>query len=553
MSDVFISYKRENQDVIEQLVSCLRSEGFSIWWDSEIPGGSRWRQEILEKLEAAKVVVVAWSDLAAGPSGEFVQDEAAVAKMKGTYLPITIDGTEPPLGFRQVQVLPLTGWDGVQQASEFKALVRAIRARLGHSSVPKRVAPSPDQPQTVSARAIADHLDRPSIAVLPFRHPPNDEDQAYFAEGMADDIIAGLSRSRLLRVTSRQSSLSYDAESASTAQACSDLSVRYLVRGQIRRMGDKVRVRIDLIDGDTDEIVWTGHQDRPVDEVFELQDEITQGIVCTIEPALLGREQELAARHPQDVKHWDLFIRGRHHYWRSTYEDFRKADELLLAALEQDPEHAPTLVLLALSKLGNIWGGKTKNFDKTIGEAFDYASRAVAADPRDSASHQALGVVLTLTGQFEQATAEQRRALDLNPSNAPALGELGRLLAFRGDPEEAIVLSSEALRRSPTDPHDWLWLRAMSTAALRAGRPVEALRHAHDALSRRPDFFFLHFQVAVCSQLLGETEAARLACERGVALNENYSLKALRLGYPYANEEDLDTFVNALRASGWQG
>ena len=552
LSDVFVSYKRENQQRIEPLVRALQNQGLSVWWDAEIHAGARWRQEILEKLEMSRIVIVAWSRESAGQLGDFVQDEAAHAKARGVYLPISIDGTLPPLGFRQVQVTPLVDWDGDVYSTQFRALLRTLRAMLEHGDAPK---PDPSAFQFAAPISLktATGLDRPSIAVLPFRHPPGDDDQAYFAEGMAEDIIVGLSRSRLLRVTSRQSSLAYDAEQASTAQACADLSVRYLVRGQIRRMGGNVRVRVELIDGDSDEVAWAGHQDRPLAQIFELQDSITTGIVGTIEPALLGREQDLAVRRPQSVKHWDLFIRGRYHYWRSTYEHFQQAEEQLLKALELEPEDAPTLVLLAMTQLGDIWGGRTSDFQQTIKRAHDYTIRAVAADPRDATTHYALGIVLSLLGQFDQAVAEQRRSLDLNPGNAQALGELGRLLAFRGNAEEALALNAEALSLSPTDPHDWLWLRSMSIAALRLGNPDKALTHAQNALTRRPDFFFLHLQAAVCRQKIGDHQAACTACTHGMEMNAHYSLAALKWGHPFVNDHELEDFVTTLRDAGWTG
>lgn len=551
LTDVFVSYKRENQERIEPLVRALQNQGLSLWWDVEIHAGARWRQTILEKLELARVVIVAWSQESAGHLGEFVQDEAAHAKARGVYLPISIDGTPPPLGFRQVQVLPLVQWAGDEDSTHFRALLRTVRAMLDQGA--RQADPSAFQSASPTSLKTSTVLDRPSIAVLPFRHPPGDDDQAYFAEGMAEDIIVGLSRSRLLRVTSRQSSLAYDAERSSTAQACADLSVRYLVRGQIRRMGGKVRVRVELIDGDSDEVAWAGHQDRPLAEIFDLQDSITNGIVGTIEPALLCREQDLAVRRPQSVKHWDLFIRGRYHFWRSTYEHFQQAEEQLLKALELEPDDAPTLVLLAMTQLGDIWGGRTSDFQQTIKRAHHYAVRAVAADPRDATTHYALGIVLTLFGQFDQAMAEQRRSLDLSPGNAQALGELGRLLAFRGNAEEALALNAEALSLSPTDPHDWLWLRSMSIAALRLGHPDEALTHAQNALTRRPDFFFLHLQAAVCWQKIDDHQAARAACAHGMKMNEHYSLSALKWGHPFVDDHDLDDFVATLRSAGWTG
>ena len=422
-------------------------------------------------------------------------------------------------------------------------------------AVPLNSGNTPDTKGTSEGGSADDAplFDRPSIAVLPLRHPPGDEEQAYFAEGMAEDIIAGLSRSSLLRVTSRQSSLSYQADVADTHTICEDLGVQYLLRGQIRKMGPDVRVRVDLIDGETDQVVWSSGQDTPLDEIFTLQDKITNSIVGTIEPALLSREQKIALKRPKTIQHWDLFIRGRYHYWKATPRDYDLAEKLLLEALELEPEDSQTLVLLAANTLGTIWAGRAKNFLQEIGRAHDFATRAVAADPYSAATHSELGIVLTLTGQFDAAMAEQRRALELNPGYAQSLAELGRLLAFRGDPEEALVKISDALAMSPTDPHDWLWLRSNAIACLRLGRLEEAKQHAQDALTRRPDFFFLHLLMAVCYHRLGERDAARAECARAVELNPDYAEMALKHGHPFADESELAEFISQLRENGWNG
>ena len=210
---------------------------------------------------------------------------------------------------------------GVRKALGADAdLVETVRG-VGYQLSEERTAPEPEPsevPAPVQSNASAPEaapvvattedsapfFDRPSIAVLAFRHPPGDDEQAYFAEGMAEDIIAGLSRSSLLRVTSRQSSLSYQADGAPTAKVCNDLGVRYLLRGQIRKMGPNVRVRVDLIDGESDQVVWSSGQDTPLEEIFTLQDSITNSIVATIEPALLTpsrRHGLLSPRFEQSI------------------------------------------------------------------------------------------------------------------------------------------------------------------------------------------------------------------------------------------------------------
>ncbi len=394
---------------------------------------------------------------------------------------------------------------------------------------------------------------RPGLAVLMFRHPPNDADQAYFAEGVAEDIIAGLNRSRLLRVTSRQSSLAYAAEGVATTRICADLGVRYLVRGHIRRMGGAVRVTAELIDGAEDQMVWSSRYDRPVSDIFAVQDEITAAIAGTIEPELLGREQQLAMRGNRDLGHWDLFIRGRHHYWLAGPVQYAEAASLFEQALALVPEDAPTLSMLAMTELGEVWAGTARDPAIMIRKAQDYAMRAIASDPRDAGAHHALGVVLSLTGQFDQAMAEQRRALELNPTNAQAIAELGRLHAFRGDVDAALACVDEALRYSPNDPHDWLWLRSRAVAFFIAGRHDDAVACARDACARRPDFFFLHFLVAACSATAGDIDNARIACAEGLRLNARYGLRALHAGHPFSQATDLEKFTEALRTAGWAG
>lgn len=395
---------------------------------------------------------------------------------------------------------------------------------------------------------------KPGIAVLPFGHPPDDIEQVYFAEGMAEDIIAGLARSRLLRVMSRLSSFSHDMSSAGLTRVCADFNVRYLVRGQVRRLGAALRLSIDLIDGDNDETIWSGRYDRPIGDLFALQVEITGGIVGAIEPAVLGHEQYLVQGRPQSVAYWDLFIRARHHFWRGSIPDFREATALLHQALALKPEDSSALALLAMTELSKVWTGTCKDVGERIGKAHGYAVRAVVADNRDAAAHHALGIVLAQLGEHEQAIAEQRCALQLNPFNAQAQGETARLLAFGGgDTEEALAFSDAALAASPTDPHDWLWLRSKAIACFIAGRGAEAVEHARSACARRPDYFFLHFLVAACCAAAGDIGAARAACAQGQAMHPDYNIKGLKLGHPFVRRQDLDNFADALNAAGWTG
>lgn len=218
------------------------------------------------------------------------------------------------------------------------------------------------------------------------------------------------------------------------------------------------------------------------------------------------------------------------------------------------PDDSAALSLMAMVDLSKVWAGNHPEAAQLVVRAQESAQRAVAADNRNPTAHHVLGIVLAQFGQHEQAVAAQRRSLQLNPYNPQAQGELARLIAFGGgDADEVIALADGALQASPTDPHDWLWLRSKSVALLLAGRAEEALQQAREACARRPDYFFLHFLVAAAAAAAGDMESARTALAQGQEMHPNYTLKGLRLGHPFTREADLQRFVDALRMAGWTG
>jgi TolB-like protein/Flp pilus assembly protein TadD len=560
MTDVFISYKREDFTRVEPLADALSADGFRVWWDAEIPGGAGWRRAIEDALESAKCVVVVWSQRSVGPEGEFVHDEASRAKARGVYLPIRIDAVQPPLGFGQTHALSLLDWSGDRESAAYQKLTKAVRAALsGDSVAPPPAARPPSAPRAGAQR------ERPRIAVLPFGHASGDEEQAEFAEALAEDLISGLTRSPLFAVTPRQSSFAYQPSGHSAAQVCAELGVDYLARGTVRRLGRTLRVAAELVRGEDETAVWSGRYDRPMDDLFAVLDEITLSIVGTLEPALLEQEQVRAQEGPErSLAFWELFVSGRRHFWRSTSQDVRTAEGFLERALALEPNDAQSLAILAHCKLYDVWVGASARPDAAVAEAHRLALKAVSLAGSDAFAHYTLGVVLSTMDRWPEAEAEQRRALELNPYLAAALGELGRLLAFAGDTREAITLSERAIAASPNDPHVWLWYRSKSIARFLDGDLDGAIRDALDACARGPHRFYLHILLAACYGAAGRqdeagrayAEAQRLVlAESGSAASDSASdrgggaLKALKTGHPFRNPADLDRFLAALRAA----
>lgn len=469
-----------------------------------------------------------------------------------------------------------TCWDGRVVGEDAITLVivklRKLAARHGEAftveTIPRvgyrlaaatAVAPPPPPPPPPGKA-------RPRLVVMEFTHQPGDEEQAWFAEALADELTAGLSKSPLLSVTPRQSLLNSDAVGHSPRAICARLGVDYVLDGKVRSLGGTVRVSVDLIQGADESSAWSARYDRPITDLFSMLNEITTSIIGTVEPAVLEREELRAMKTPEhSLEFWRLFVQGRRHFWRSTPEDVRAAESFLERALALEPDDVSALATLAHCKLFGVWVGTSDDPAAAVAHAHRIALAAVSAGANDAFAHYTLGVVLSTMDRLTEAKAEQRRALELNPYLAAASGEMGRLLAFEGQSQDALAYSERAIAASPNDPHAWLWYRSKAIARFVAGEYEAAARDAADACARGPERFPLHYLLAACYSAAGQmtqakralADAERLASGRHGAGRRSrpgasYSLNALKTGHPFVMANDLDRLVNALQKAGWQ-
>lgn len=393
---------------------------------------------------------------------------------------------------------------------------------------------------------------KPSIAVLPFSNLSGSPGQDYFADGLAEDIVASLSRSPWIFVVASPSSLQFRDHQRAPAAVCRALGVQYLLRGSVRRSEQRLRIAVELIDGDGDAVVWAERHDRPVADLFEVQDEIAAKIVGALEPAFLQREEQRAVtRTARDLAQWDLLMRARWHYWRSTQRHSLEARQLLEQAIRLHPADGAALSLLAFSLATEVWSGWAADSKATAIEARQLATRAVAIDDRDAFAHFTLAVTLLSFGELDASIAEQRRALALYPHFAAAAAELGRLLAFSGETDEGCRLIHQAMTDSPTDPRRALWIFGLGIACFVDRRYADAAAHARDALTLRRDWFFNHLLLATSLSHLDDSAAARQALAEGLRLLPTLSLAALRAGHPFRRDADRTRYIDGLRAAGW--
>ena len=430
--------------------------------------------------------------------------------------------------------------------------------QLRHIDKPVRAyrVGQPAQASTVVALG-----NRPSLAVLPFTVAGGGPDEEYFGDGLAEDIIASLARSPWLFVVARGSSFNFRGEDLRVGSICKKLGVRYLVMGSVRKMGTRIRASAELLDGSNGQTLWSESYDRAALDFFELQGDIVSKIVGTIEPLFLRQEERQAMQAQQgsgrdataSLAHWDLLMRARWHYWRSSRRHSDEAKRLLEQAIAMRPNDVAGLSLMSFSLFTDVWSGWAADPKAVIERGMKLAIRAVSIDDRDSFAHFTLGVATACVSDMPRAIAAQRRAIELYPHFAAAEGELGRLLAFNGETKEAIAHVNAAIVASPSDPRMSLWLFTLGLGAFIDEDYDVACGHAAKAVAQRSDWFFNHYLHAACLVGAGDIEAAQRVFKAGEQLMPNVSPSTLKVGHPFARKEHRDRYVDALQKAGWAG
>ena len=342
--------------------------------------------------------------------------------------------------------------------------------------------------------------DKPSIAVLPFQNMSGDTEQEYFADGLAEDIITVLSRSRAFFVIARNSSFSYKGTSPDVRQVGRELGVRYILEGSVRKAAATGSHR------------WAERYDCEATDIFAIQDEITEKVVASLEPQLLLAEGGLA-RHkaPTDLDAWGYVARSYVHLAAGSRDDLQSALDLLERAVECDPRYARAHANLSQVQVLMAYQGWVADRDQSFEAAAASARRAIELDAGDPLAHYAKGHVAALKRQHGDALPSLMKAVELNPNFALAHSRLGITLAFHGRLEEGIAHTSRALRISPRDPQRSQLLNAHSIALFVAGKYAEAIPIAEMASQERSSFSQALRMLTAARALHGDLAGARTA------------------------------------------
>jgi TolB-like protein len=391
--------------------------------------------------------------------------------------------------------------------------------------------------------------DKPSIAVLPFTNMSSDPEQGYLADGITEDIITALSRLRWFLVIARNSTFVYKGRSVDVKEVGRELGVRYVLEGSVRKAGNRVRIAAQLVDATTGAHHWAQNFDRDLDDIFELQDDITQSVTAAIEPKLVAAEGARSqSRSPQDLSAWDLVARAMEHYGRMTTSESETAIKLLRSAVQRYPDYGPAHSLLAFALSVSSHQGWIPESDDYSYSA-ELARRAAQLDNEDPWAHLALGYLAFTNRQTDESVRAFKKALELNPNFATAHGYLGAALALDGRSDEAIRYLELALRLSPHDPMKARFYSGMCAAHYLAFRYDEAVEWGRNAMSERPDAPALGRILCASLAQAGRTEEAKEAMVTLRTLQSNLSIAWIEQHVPYT-ERAMPHFIEGMRKAG---
>jgi len=428
---------------------------------------------------------------------------------------------------------------GVHELKNIARPVQVYRIRTAEES---KAAPALDSPMPLP--------DKPSIAVLPFSNMSGDPEQEYFADGIVEDILTGLARLRWLFVIARNSSFSYKGRNVDVRQVGRELGVRYVLEGSVRRGGNRIRITAQLIEAETGNHIWAERYDRALDDVFAIQDEITENVIGCIQPGVYAAEHDrLKRKPPQSLDAWESFVRGLFLYSQHSDVSTKDSLKMLERAISLDPCYAQAHGLHAVCLAWRTFQG-WENRDTAFAEAAERADQAVACDPGEPWAYLAHGFIALANRRDSEAVAALSRAIDASPNFAYAHGLLGCAHALGGRPDQAIECIDRGVRLSPRDIFGEEYELYYATAHFQAGRYVEAASAAQRAIQQRPGHANLYMFAAASYGLAGETDAAKRAITQLTNLVPNISAADVEENFIFCRREDRSRLAKGLRTGG---
>lgn len=408
----------------------------------------------------------------------------------------------------------------------------------------------PGAPDSTNEAAVSD-ADSRTIAVLPFENPGGDPDQAYFADGLADDVITGLAKNPRLLVIARDSSFLYRDSQIDIRQVAEALKVRYLLRGTVRRFGDRIRVNAQLVDASTGAHAWAEQFDGTTREIFSLQSSITRGIETALSVrASTGARQDLGLPATKIPEAYDSFLQGRYHFYQfANKAENAKARALFRAAVEHDPTFALAYAMLAWTQAFDAMNGWSENRDESLARAKQLAGKALALHQALPLAYFVRGLAYREQGEYVKALVEAETAIrhDSNYANAHVL--LATLLYYAGRPGDGLERIRKAIRLNPHHPYNYSFHLGQAYYVL--GRYAEAIEAFRKGIDTNPASERLHVWLAASFAQSGQSDKAEWEAEEVRAINPAFSISRMEKTFPFKEKKDRERFLEGLRKAGF--
>src|SRR6266478_2644687 len=405
---------------------------------------------------------------------------------------------------------------------------------------------SPTNPVASTKAALSSKV---SIAVLAFTNMSGDPEQDYFSDGISEDIITDLSKLSELHVIARNSSFVFKGKAVSVPEVAKTLGVRYVLEGSVRKAGDRIRVTAQLIDSTTGGHLWADRFDRNLTDIFAVQDELTREIVSALKIKLTADEKSrLVQKRAVDFEAYNLFLRGREHFWIHTRSGNIEARNLLGRAVAINPDFAAAHALLGFTCVNDYVNGWADVPEQSLQTGLEITARAVAMDEEDPQAHFALSVALLWHREHERALAEARRCLALAPNSAEGHLATAHIQIYSGNAADAIDMIDACMRLDPLYPEIGLHFLAEAHALL--GHFEEAVAALKQRLERNPNSDTSYYLLASCYGHLGKIAESRAAWAELMRIAPDFSIEWRRRTLPFRNPDLFERRVEGLRKAG---
>jgi adenylate cyclase len=526
VAKVFLSYAREDVETAKPLAECIGRAGHEVWWDRQIQGGSRFASEIDRELKDAEAVVVLWTKAALDSA--WVQDEAAEGRDTGRLVPASLDGSRPPLGFRQFHTVDLTKWNGGGEPENLPDLLSAIAKTTGGSSASKAAPKEQEAPRGAS------------ICVLPFVNMSGDPEQEYFSDGITEDIITDLSKVSALFVVARNTAFTFKGKVMDVKEVGQAMDVTHVLEGSVRKAGDRVRITAQLIDAATGGHVWADRYDRDLTDIFAIQDEISKAIVGALRVKLLPAEKKaIETRGTSSVEAYNLYLMARQQWTEGSLGDIRRQETIVRIcnqALSFDPDYAQAWALMALAQSQlRFWHGMDVD-PKPATE------RALAINPNLAEAHCVKAHLFEERGGKAEAMAEIEIAVRLDPESWEVNREAARLLFRQGRIGDAIPYFEKAAKLVESDWNNAAMLvtcyRETGDLDQRHRAAQLTVERAEKAIARDPSNATVLAAGSTALAVVGEKQKARDWVDRALLLDPDNNVMRYNLGCALATDLD---------------